>query len=386
MLFRFNFTFPIIILSNILFSLNPQTKEEFPLSSYISLDTYISIEELLQFEELGYDIIDPIEKSKYFFNVAYLLNERITEFNVKTDNIIKKISDLINSYENKLSKVHYKINHEIPVFDYKYQYIKFSDKSVINKIFYKQANTLKNQYFELYNSKIRLIELLSDYLLALREEYIIMRTQLYDIEYEETLDNKFYSTLQDMLSDNLIEKTKLSFLSTITNNNGDIISTINIYNSNGEDIISSKDFEYFKDGLLAGIRERNNGILTKEILYGANRYSNQFYDFIFDTSFQPSNYDNFTEVYYELNNQISRIVFFTFNGVEIGSIEYEYDISDRLIHEKWYKGDRLLIREFICFYNPGKGSYRIIEKNRYGEIVFQDIINSTDKHISIKGE
>ena len=189
-----------------------------------------------------------------------------------------------------------------------------------------------------------------------------------------------------MLSENLIKKTKLSFLNTVTDNSGNIISIINIENINGEDIILSKDFEYFNDELLAGIRERENGILVREILYGGNKYSKDFYDFIFDSSFQPLNYDNFTEVYYELNNQISHILFFTFDSIPIGSIEYEYDVLNRLINERWYRGERLLIREFNCFYNPGEGDYRIIEKNQNGEIVFQDIVNSKNTHIRIEGK
>ena len=384
--YKTNLTSLLIIITNFLFSLNPQIKEELPLSIYIDPDKYISIDVLLKFEDLGYDIEDPIEKSQYYFIVAYLLNERTIELNVKTDNMIEKISDLINSYEEKLYKNHYIVHYEMPVFDYQYEYIKFSDKAVINKVFYKQASALKKQYTQIHNAKMRKFELLSDYLLALREEYVIARTKLKNIKYEENLEDRFYFTLQDMLSDNLIEKSKLSFLSTVIDNNGNIMSVINIQDSNEGYIILSKDFEYFNDGLLAGIRERKNGILKKEILYGANKYSDKFYNFIFDSSFQPLNYDNFTEVYYELNNQISHIVFFTFNSIEIGSIEYEYDILDRLINEKWYKGERLLIREFNCFYTPGQGDYRVIEKNKYGEIVFQDIINSNNKHIRIEGE
>ena len=220
----------------------------------------------------------------------------------------------------------------------------------------------------------------------MREDYVISQAELKEIEYEENLESRFYLTLQDMLSNNLIEKTKLSFLTTITNKSGNIISIINIQSSNQGDIISSKDLEYFSDGLLAAIRERINGFLIKEILYGANKYTEEFFDFIFDAGFQPLNYDNFTEIYYELNSQISYLTFFTFNGIEIGSIEYEYDSLNRLISEKWYKGERLLVREFNCFYKSGSGDYRVVEKNKYGEIVFQDIINSKNQHISIKGE
>ena len=382
---RINFIFLLLII-NIVFGLNPQIKNELPVSSYINPEEYISIDSLIKFENIGYEIEDPIERSKYYFVVAYLFNQKIEELNVKTDNIIEKNSDLINSYEEKLSKNHYTVNHEYPIFNYEYEYIKFSDKAIINKVFYKQANVLKEQYLGIYKSQKRKIELMSDYLLALREEYVVKRTQLVKMEYEENLENRFYSTVYDMLSSNLISEAKLTFLNTITDNNGNIISIINIENIDGEDIISSKDFEYFNDGLLSGIRERKNGFLTKEILYGGNKYSKEFYDFVFESSFQPLNYDNFTEIYYKLNAEISDIVFFTFDGIEIGSIEYDYDALDRLVNERWYKGERFLIREFNCFYTPGEGDYRIIEKNKFGEIVFQDIVNSKNEHIKIEGK
>ena len=115
----------------------------------------------------------------------------------------------------------------------------FPYKGIIKKVFYKQASTLKEQYLETYNSNVRKIELLSDYLLALREEYIVSNTQLKKINYEEKLENKFYVTLQDMLSSNLIQKSKLSFLNTINDNNGNIISMIEIKNIDEEDIIFS---------------------------------------------------------------------------------------------------------------------------------------------------
>ena len=115
------------------------------------------------------------------------------------DNNIEKISDLINSYEEKLIKDHYIVNYELPFFDYEYKYIKFSDKAVINKVFYKQAIALKEQYIQTYKTKIRKIELLSDYLLALREEYLISRTNLVKLEYEENLESKFYFTNFELL-------------------------------------------------------------------------------------------------------------------------------------------------------------------------------------------
>ena len=130
-----NRSFLLAIIINLTFGLNPQIKNEFPISNYINPEEYISADSLLKFENKGYSINDPVEKSKYYFIVSSLLHEKMIELNVKTDNVIEKISDLIKSYEEKLLKEKYIINHEVP--DYEYKYIKFSDESVVNKVFYK---------------------------------------------------------------------------------------------------------------------------------------------------------------------------------------------------------------------------------------------------------
>ena len=109
--YKFNLIFLLVLMINSLFGLNPQTKNELPISNYINPQEYIMADSLLKFENIGYEIDDPLEKSKYYFIVAHLLNEKIIELNVRTDNVIEKISDLINSYEQKLLKSHYVISH-----------------------------------------------------------------------------------------------------------------------------------------------------------------------------------------------------------------------------------------------------------------------------------
>ena len=36
----------------------------------------------------------------------------------------------------------------------------------------------------------------------------------------------------------------------------------------------------------------------------------------------------------------------------------------------------MLIRQFSCDYQPGDGKYKIVEKDKFGRIVFQDIVSS----------
>ena len=96
--YRFHLACSAAIIINLLFGLNPQIKNELPISIYINPEEYILADSLLEFEKIGYDIEDPTEKSKYYFIIAHLLNKKLIELNVKTDNIVEKISDLINSY------------------------------------------------------------------------------------------------------------------------------------------------------------------------------------------------------------------------------------------------------------------------------------------------
>ena len=105
--YKFNLTYLAVIAINLLFGLNPQIKNELPISIYINPEEYISVDSLLEFEKLSYNIENPTEKSKYHFIIAHLLNIKLIELDVKTDNIVGKISDLINSYEEKLLKEHF---------------------------------------------------------------------------------------------------------------------------------------------------------------------------------------------------------------------------------------------------------------------------------------
>ena len=224
----------LLIICNILFALNPQIKEELPISLYINPDENQSIEVLLDFEKIGYEIEDPIEKSKYYFIVAYLLNQKMLELNVRSDNITEVLSDLIKSYEVKLSRQHYIINYDTSPFNYNYEYIKFSDKAVIKKVFYKQASALKKQYIDKNNALKKKVDLLSDYLISLREDYVIDRKSLININYKDSTEETFYSTMQDILSDNLILENKLNPLKVIKDKNNKIISTVEIQNIMGQ--------------------------------------------------------------------------------------------------------------------------------------------------------
>ena len=119
------------------------------------------------------------------------------------------------------------------------------------------------------------------------------------------------------------------------------------------------------------------GVIIQETLYGQNEYSRKFYEFIFSAGFLPSHYDHMTEVHFDSESNIESINFLKLNGNKIGSINYIFDEKGHLINEIWRKGRMdSIVREFVCSYEEADGGYRIIEKDKYGRIVFQDVVSS----------
>ena len=63
----------------------------------------------------------------------------------------------------------------------------------------------------------------------------------------------------------------------------------------------------------------------------------------------------------------------------IGTIYREYDEKDHLIKEAWCKGETSkLLREFTSIFDPASGGYKLIERDRNGNIVSQEIILSSN--------
>ena len=64
----------------------------------------------------------------------------------------------------------------------------------------------------------------------------------------------------------------------------------------------------------------------------------------------------------------------------IGSKYLEFDKKGHLIKETWYKGETSkILREFTSIFNPALGGYKLIERDRNGDIVHQEIILSSNE-------
>ncbi len=340
---------------------------------------YETIEGLLNFEEKSYSISNIWERNQFYRAVSNKIYEELSDIDFRLGAMEIRLRQFIVEYEDKLKKDHFQFSAVPPQFKYNYKPLPLDEKSIENDIYLKEALTLKSQYIQLYNYYKDSIDKYKDYLFTLREEqfyndpYLGETVVFQDFEFEEL----FYANVQELLKESILfaDKNQPQFLRVFRDVESKVIS-MNWF-TNSDSLIKSKDFEYFQNGLLAAVREREGGQLKCETLYGQNRYSKPYYDFVFSAGFLPSNYDHYTEVWYDNHQNIHSQQYYTLNGKKIGSIEFYYDENGHLVTENWYKGEaNMLIRQFSCDYQLGDGSYKIIEKDKFGRIVFQDIVSS----------
>jgi len=339
----------------------------------------LSVKELLDFETLGYTIIDISERNQYYRSISHSIHEEISNIEFRLGTMELQLRKFIIEYEEKLKKDHFQFHITPPQFKYRYRPLPLNQLGIDSNIFYKEAITLKSQYVQLYNFYKTSINKYRDYLFTLREEHFYNDPRVgklvifHDNEFEEL----FYLNVQALLRENLTfqNENPPEFLKVYRDSDDKVIS-MNWF-THSDSLIRSRDFEYFENDLLAIVRERVGGSIVQETIYGQNEYSKKFYDFVFSSGFLPSNYDHMTEVNYNSDSIIESLQFLKLNGKKIGSIKYIFNDNGHLINEIWQKGEMdSVVREFVCFYEEGVGSYRIIEKDKYGKIVYQEIVSS----------
>ena len=286
-------------------------------SPYLVYDT---IDELLNFEEKSYSIYDKWERNQFYRAVSYKIYEEISDIDFRLGTMEIRLRKFIVEYEKKLEKKHFQFSMYPPQFNYIYKPLPLDEKSIENDIFLKEALTLKSQYIQLYNYYKNSIEKYKNYLFTLREEqfynnpYLGEKVVFQDFEFEKL----FYANVQELLKESLLfeDISQPQFLRVFRNVENKVLS-MNWF-TNSDSLVKSKDFEYFQNGLLAAVREREGGHLVCETFFGQNRYSKPYYDFIFSSGFLPTNYDHYTEVWYNKDQNISTQQYFTINGKKIG--------------------------------------------------------------------
>ena len=116
-----------------------------------------------------------------------------------------------------------------------------------------------------------------------------------------------------------------------------------------------------------------------ETWFGENDIAESFINYIFSPGFISRDYSYFTEIYYT-NGRPSAYKFTTMNDYVIGAMYLEYDEKDHLIKETWCKGETSKkLREFTSTFDPAAGGYKLIERDRNGDIVHQEIVLSSNE-------
>ena len=104
-----------------------------------------------------------------------------------------------------------------------------------------------------------------------------------------------------------------------------------------------------------------------------------YLDYIFSSGFISRDFNYYTEIYYNDGKPSAYKFSTTHNDHVIGTIYREYNEKDHLVKEAWCKGETSkLLREFSSIFDSSSGGYKLIERDKNGKIVSQEIILSSN--------
>ena len=151
--------------------------------------------------------------------------------------------------------------------------------------------------------------------------------------------------------------------------NGDLIASADWKSDEG--IYHNQVYIYNGPNLIF-IEEYVEESLSRHIYFIASDKSDEYFSHVYGKNFSST--DNYiTEVFYKRNKLPVSYEFSSINNQKIGSIDLMYDSKDHLIREVWYHRENK-IREFENRFDPNRGSYDIIERDRNGNIIRMESI------------
>jgi len=333
----------------------------------------ISLNKLLDYKKIAVALEDEFDKARFYYIIAYEIARRQKELDEKFTQHENKYQQSIVSYENELNLSPYQYTDERPRFDYIYQDINITEETINKDIHRIQADLARTQFIYGYKYYRNRLDNYKKYLITLRElyKYKVIETKENQIEYYSNFPEMyqgikpFYDSLND--AGNMeVHHDKL----------GRVIN-INWQLEGDNNKIRRREFEYFEDGLLSKLTDKINDEVKFETLFGENDLGEIFFEYLFSPGFIPQNYNYYTEVFYQ-NNRASAYKFTAMNGHVIGTIYKEFDEKDHLVREAWCKGETgKILREYNSIFDPTIGGYKLIERNRDGKIVNQEIVLSS---------
>ena len=332
----------------------------------------ISLSKLLDFKKISVAIEDEFDRARFHYIIAYEIDRRKRELDEKFTNQQNNYQNVIVSYENELSITPYQFTDELPRFDHVFQTANISEETISRDIHRVQAELARTQFIQIFQYYSRNLDNYKSYLITLRE--------LYKCTVIDNWNNhvKYYSNFPEMYQDTKLFHDSMDNAGKMKVHR-DILGKVlyidwQVEGENGTD--RHREFEYFNDGLLSKLTDKINDEVKFETIFGEYELGSLFFEYIFSPGFIPQNYNYYTEVFYK-NNRPSEYKFISMDGHVIGTIYKEFDEKDHLIHEAWCKGEtRQILREFTSIFDSTIGGYKLIERDRNGKIVNQEIILS----------
>ena len=334
----------------------------------------ISTSKLLDFKKIAAAINDQFDKARFHYIIAYEIDGRLSELDKKFKKQEKKYRRVISRYEDELQLTPYQYTNDRPRFDYKYLPADITDETIYNDIHRIQADLARTQFVKVYKYYRKRLDNYKNYVVTLREFYNCRRIEEQDNKVE------FYSNFPEMYQgiklfhDSMDEAGKMKV-------HRDVLGKVQYidWSLEGEkDNIRKRKFDYFNDGTVSKLTDIVENEIVFETIFGENDMGEDFINYIFSEGFIPRDYSYFTEIYYTQGKQTA-YKFSTMNGHVIGAIYREYDEKDHLSKEAWCRGETSkILREFSSIFDSTTGGYKLIERDRNGDIINQEIVLSSN--------
>ena len=335
----------------------------------------ISISKLLNFKKIAAAIHDDFDKARFHYIIAYEINNRLNELDNKFISYEKKYRKIIERYEDELDLTSYLYTNDRPRFDYNYQTAEITHETIDHDIHRIQADLSRTQFIQVYKYYRKRLDNYKNYLATLRELFQCKTIANKDnpIEYFSNFPEMYQNikTFHDARDDAGKMEVHRNILGKVLYIN---------WNEEGEsENTRHRNFEYYSDGTVSKITDKIDEEIVSEIRFGNNDIADNFINYIFLPGFISRDYSYFTEIYY-ISGKPSAYKFTSLNDYVIGAINLEFDEKDHLIGETWYKGETSeKLREFTSIFNPESGGYKLIERDRNGNIVHQEIVLSSNE-------
>lgn len=334
----------------------------------------ISIDKLLDYKHIALTIENPFDKARFYHLITFEISRRKKDLDKKFNSQKIKYLETIEEYENDLNLTPHQYINDTPQFNHTFQTIDISEETINKELHRMQAELARTQFIAGYKYYRKQIDLYKQHIVTLRKLYKnkIIANKDNQIEYYSNFPEMYQGI--KLFNDQMDDEGKMKVQRDVL---GKVLSIDwKINDNSGRN--RHRDFTYDKDGLLYSLTDKIDNKIVFETLFGKNKVGNDFFEYTFSSGFIPQNYNYYTEIFYK-NGQPAIYKINSMNDNVIGIIYKEFDNKNHLIREVWCKGESdKILREFTSEFDPKTGNYKLIERDRNGKIVNQEIVLSNN--------